>query len=53
VLPHPGIAGRRFVLEPLAELCPERVVPGIGRTVVELLAAAPPLDLREVGLYPR
>jgi 2-amino-4-hydroxy-6-hydroxymethyldihydropteridine diphosphokinase len=53
VLPHPGLAGRRFVLAPLAELCPDLVVPGIGRTVAELLAKAPPLDLRVVGLYPR
>jgi len=52
VVPHPGIAGRRFVLAPLAELCPERVIPGTGRTVAELLASAPPHDLREVGLYP-
>jgi len=52
VVPHPGIAGRRFVLAPLAELCPERVIPGTGRTVAELLASAPPHDLRDVGLYP-
>ncbi|HSN90435.1 MAG TPA: 2-amino-4-hydroxy-6-hydroxymethyldihydropteridine diphosphokinase [Anaeromyxobacteraceae bacterium] len=51
-VPHPGIAGRAFVLAPLAELCPERVVPGTGRTVARLLAAAPPHDMREVGLYP-
>ena len=51
-LPHPGIAGRRFVLAPLAELCPDRQVPGTGRAVAELLAAAPPHDLRDVGLYP-
>jgi 2-amino-4-hydroxy-6-hydroxymethyldihydropteridine diphosphokinase len=51
-VPHPGIAGRRFVLAPLAELCPERVVPGTGRTVAELFAQAPPHDLRVLGLYP-
>jgi 2-amino-4-hydroxy-6-hydroxymethyldihydropteridine diphosphokinase len=27
-LPHPGLAARRFVLTPLAELAPELVVPG-------------------------
>lgn len=32
-LPHPGLADRPFVLEPLADLAPERVVPGTGRTV--------------------
>jgi 2-amino-4-hydroxy-6-hydroxymethyldihydropteridine diphosphokinase len=52
-LPHPGIAARRFVLQPLAELCPEQVVPGTGRTVAALLAAAPPWDGRDVGLHPR
>lgn len=51
-IPHPGIASRRFVLAPLAELCPERTVPGTGRTVAELLAAAPPDDAVAVGLYP-
>jgi 2-amino-4-hydroxy-6-hydroxymethyldihydropteridine diphosphokinase len=52
VVPHPGIATRRFVLAPLAELCPERVVPGSGRTVSELLALAPPEDVFPAGLYP-
>lgn len=36
-LPHPRLAGRRFVLEGLAELCPEHRVPGLERTVRELL----------------
>jgi 2-amino-4-hydroxy-6-hydroxymethyldihydropteridine diphosphokinase len=52
-LPHPGIASRRFVLQPLAELCPDLAVPGTGRTVAALLAAAPPWDGRDAGLYPR
>jgi 2-amino-4-hydroxy-6-hydroxymethyldihydropteridine diphosphokinase len=51
-IPHPGMAARRFVLAPLAEVCPERIVPGTGLTVAQLLAAAPPADLRPVGLYP-
>ena len=51
-VPHPGLAARRFVLEPLYELCPARAVPGEGATVVELLRRAPPHDLACVGLYP-
>ena len=52
-VPHPAIARRRFVLEPLAELCPRAAVPGTGATVAELLAAAPPLHLSLAGPYPR
>jgi 2-amino-4-hydroxy-6-hydroxymethyldihydropteridine diphosphokinase len=40
-VPHPRLSGRRFVLEGLAELCPRREVPGLGRTVRELLEACP------------
>jgi 2-amino-4-hydroxy-6-hydroxymethyldihydropteridine diphosphokinase len=53
VVPHPGLGTRRFVLAPLAELCPERIVPETGRTVAELLAALPHDDAAPVGLYPR
>jgi len=38
-LPHPAMAQRRFVLEPLAEIAPNLVDPLSGRTVVEMLAA--------------
>jgi 2-amino-4-hydroxy-6-hydroxymethyldihydropteridine diphosphokinase len=51
-VPHPGIASRRFVLAPLAELHPELVVPGTGTSVAQLLEDAPPLDVVPVGLYP-
>jgi 2-amino-4-hydroxy-6-hydroxymethyldihydropteridine diphosphokinase len=37
LVPHPRMAERRFVLEPLAELDPDLVVPGQGR-VSDLLA---------------
>jgi 2-amino-4-hydroxy-6-hydroxymethyldihydropteridine diphosphokinase len=36
-LPHPGLAHRRFVLEPLAALAPEGVHPTAGRTFSALL----------------
>jgi 2-amino-4-hydroxy-6-hydroxymethyldihydropteridine diphosphokinase len=38
-VPHPELHRRRFVLEGLAELAPALVVPGLGRTVQELLDA--------------
>jgi len=36
-LPHPAMAERRFVLEPLAEIAPAMVDPVSSRTVAELL----------------
>ncbi|HEY2835706.1 MAG TPA: 2-amino-4-hydroxy-6-hydroxymethyldihydropteridine diphosphokinase [Rhizomicrobium sp.] len=38
-LPHPRMAGRRFVLEPLAEVAPGWCHPVSGRTIEALLAA--------------
>jgi 2-amino-4-hydroxy-6-hydroxymethyldihydropteridine diphosphokinase len=52
VVPHPGMAGRRFVLAPLAELRPEIPVPGADASVGRLLEEAPELDLSPVGGYP-
>ncbi len=40
-LPHPLLAERRFVLQPLADLIPDEVVPPAGHTVRELLARLP------------
>lgn len=49
-LPHPRLAERRFYLEPLARLAPDLRVPPAGRTVAELLAAAPTdQEVVEVG----
>lgn len=40
-LPHPRIAERRFVLQPLCDLDPSLVHPVLGRTVAALLADCP------------
>ena len=39
-VPHPRLAERRFVLEPLAELAPDLVLPD-GRRIGELLSGVP------------
>ncbi|BBK41912.1 7,8-dihydro-6-hydroxymethylpterin-pyrophosphokina se [Allostella vacuolata] len=41
ILPHPRIAGRRFVLAPLAEIAPDWRLPPAGPDVARLLAALP------------
>ncbi len=38
VVPHPRLAERRFVLEPLAELAPDLRHPATRRTVLEMLS---------------
>lgn len=40
-IPHPAMLQRRFVLEPLAELVPNMVIPGINLTVAAALACLP------------
>jgi 2-amino-4-hydroxy-6-hydroxymethyldihydropteridine diphosphokinase len=40
-LPHPRLHERRFVLEPLGEVAPQWVHPGLGCTASELLARLP------------
>ncbi|MCX6896042.1 MAG: 2-amino-4-hydroxy-6-hydroxymethyldihydropteridine diphosphokinase [Verrucomicrobia bacterium] len=38
VLPHPRAHERRFVLQPLAEIAPDCILPGQNRSAAELLA---------------
>lgn len=40
-LPHPGIPGRRFVLEPLCEIAPDLVHPSLKITIRDLLKKVP------------
>lgn len=39
-IPHPLMHRRRFVLEPLAQIAPTLIIPGVGRSVNELLPQA-------------
>ena len=39
IIPHPRLHLRRFVLEPLAEIAPEKVLPGQNTDIAGLLAA--------------
>jgi 7,8-dihydro-6-hydroxymethylpterin-pyrophosphokinase len=40
-IPHPGLALRRFVLEPLSEIAPHALDPVLNKTVSQLRAALP------------
>jgi 2-amino-4-hydroxy-6-hydroxymethyldihydropteridine diphosphokinase len=44
VLPHPRISERRFVLQPLADICGERVLPGSMLSIRERLSVLESLE---------
>lgn len=48
-IPHPGIAGRRFVLMPLADLAPDLRHPVTHKTVREMLEAASTHKIRRLS----
>jgi 2-amino-4-hydroxy-6-hydroxymethyldihydropteridine diphosphokinase len=41
-LPHPRAHQRRFVLQPLSEIVPDLILPGLRKTVLQLLEELPP-----------
>ena len=52
ILPHPSLHKRRFVLQPLVEIRPDLVIPGLGKTAAQLLASlgdAQPVKLAAKG----
>jgi 2-amino-4-hydroxy-6-hydroxymethyldihydropteridine diphosphokinase len=42
VLPHPRMTSRRFVLQPLADIRADLILPGQSSSVAQLLSALPP-----------
>jgi 2-amino-4-hydroxy-6-hydroxymethyldihydropteridine diphosphokinase len=42
ILPHPRAHQRRFVLQPLAEIAPDFILPGQSKTISQLLKELPP-----------
>lgn len=49
-VPHPRIAERAFVLEPLAEIAPDFRHPVTGKTPQEMLAALAPQGVRKLAI---
>jgi 2-amino-4-hydroxy-6-hydroxymethyldihydropteridine diphosphokinase len=49
-VPHPRMAQRRFVLEPLAEIAPNFRHPVTGKTAHEMLASIAPQGIRRLNI---
>jgi len=47
-IPHPRISERRFVLAPLKEICPDRILPNQTLTILELLEELPETEQKLV-----
>lgn len=48
-IPHPELQNRRFVLEPMAEIAPNKLHPGLNKTVMELLQECrDPLSVKKI-----
>lgn len=47
-LPHPRLHQRRFVLEPWAELAPNLIIPGLEKSLTQLLESCPDTGWLEV-----
>jgi len=48
ILPHPEITKRRFVLEPLFEICPQWVHPFTHEKISDLLQKAPSMKIQRL-----
>jgi len=49
-VPHPRAHQRLFVLSPLQELAPDFRLPGLDKTVAELVEVAPPMNISQAPL---
>ncbi|WP_313135675.1 2-amino-4-hydroxy-6-hydroxymethyldihydropteridine diphosphokinase [Paracoccus jeotgali] len=51
ILPHPRLAERAFVLQPLADIAPDWRHPVTGRSVTDMLDDLPPASLQEIRVF--